>query len=451
MVESLIKYFLHLNFNASIFFDDDEISYKELKNIVSKIRFVPDKKILTRYVILPVSHSHRTVVNILSLWNNKLVPVLFDPGIKSAELNQLQKEYNFAELSDFKKEVSESPLINSLSPDDEAIVIFTSGSSGRPKAVVHTFRSLFSSVVNTNSIIEQTEKDRWMASLPLQHIGGFMIILRALSFGSDLIIPNSVKVNDLKNSIKKFKPTLVSLVSSQLKRFLDDNFSPPDNLRISLIGGGRIDNELLKSAKNKRWHPYKVYGSTETASFVTCLSENMIEEKPDSAGKALPGTKVFIDKESEIYVQSSSLFKKYLNDEIQIREKVENGTYKTGDDGFIDADGYLFITGRKNRMIISGGKNIDPLEVETSLKKINNIDDAFVIGISDDVWGEKVIAVIETKSKLKIEELISELKKILSDYKIPKDFILVEQIPRTELGKIDLIIIEKVIKDHLSK
>ncbi len=305
---------------------------------------------------------------------------------------------------------------------------------------------MFSSIVNGNEIFKHETSDRWLASLPFYHIGGFQIICRALFFGVSLIIPESLQTNHLSQAITEFKPTHASFVSTQLKRLLDNNIKPNSELRCSLIGGGFIDKDLLLDAKKSGLHPVKVYGSSETASFVCALSENDIEEKAVSTGKPVGNNQIRIvdengnecsaQTEGEIIIKSDSLFKYYLSNKSETKDRLKKDSYFTGDLGYIDNDGFLFVTGRKNEMIVTGGKNVNPLEVETAILKYPGIIEAAVFPVDDVEWGEIVCAAIVVSSKIDTNALVSFLKKVLSSYKIPKKFFVEGSLPKTAIDKI---------------
>lgn len=168
-----------------------------------------------------------------------------------------------------------------------SLMLFTSGSTDKPKAVVFTFKNFLNSVVQTNELINASEKDSWLASLPFYHIGGFMIFVRALINGSSLIIPDSLTHTAIANSINEFKPGYISFVSTQLSRMIDENVKPDENLKAVFVGGGPVENNLIISAKEKGWKILKVYGSTETCSMVTALDCRNEIIKIASAGKPL--------------------------------------------------------------------------------------------------------------------------------------------------------------------
>ena len=137
---------------------------------------------------------------------------------------------------------------------------------------MHTFSSLINSIENGNEILNHKENDRWLASLPFYHIGGFQIICRSLFYGCSIILPESLQINHLAEAIKELNPTHLSLVSTQLERLIHLKVTPNESLRVSLIGGGFVDDELMFEADKLGWKPFRVYGSSETASMITAIS-----------------------------------------------------------------------------------------------------------------------------------------------------------------------------------
>jgi acyl-CoA synthetase (AMP-forming)/AMP-acid ligase II len=214
-----------------------------------------------------------------------------------------------------------------------------------------------------------------------------------------------------------------------------------------LIGGGFINQELLHRAKKAGWHPIKVYGSSETASFICALNENDIEKNGDSTGRPVGSNQVkIIDEngadcadqvEGEIVIMSDSLFKLYLNNEPATKEKLKEGYFFTGDIGYTDSNGFVFVTGRKNEMIVTGGKNVNPIEVETAILKYPGVVEAAVFPVDDNEWGEIVCAAILSSKKIDIDDLKSFLKGELSSFKIPKRIAIENSLPKTPLGKIE--------------
>jgi len=361
------------------------------------------------------------------------------------ELNKLFFEDKRVRYFPFEYNTSGSgiePAASSL--QNTALVIFTSGSTGKPKGAVHTFESLINSCLISSNTLDLQQSDKFLLSLPVYHIGGFSIIVRALYAGAAVIIPASGSVADLIYSIEKLRPTHISLVPTQLMRILENDIKPNPELRHLLIGGGPTDDDLILEAYNKGWKVNKVYGSTETAAFVTALDIPDFPNKYQSVGKPLPGVLIKIEKEKpensfgEILISSPSLISRYLFNETETAERFCNGYYLTGDLGYQDDEGFLYIESRRTDLIISGGENINPVEVEEQIKKFPAVKEVCVFGKPDNKWGQICSALIVTNSNAVIT--IDDIKKFLSDklasYKIPKHIFFTEELPRTGLGKI---------------
>lgn len=331
-----------------------------------------------------------------------------------------------------------------FSKDDPAVILFTSGSGGKPKAVLHTFNSLYESVKATDTFAELSEKDIWLASLPLYHIGGFMINIRALLSGAAVAYPETLKYDSIKTSLKLFNPTHISFVSTTLKNLLDDNFVFNKGIINIFLGGGPLDKNLCMQAINKGIPIVKVYGSTETCSMVTALHPSDFKRKPDSVGLPMNKSKIKImnkneDGVGEIVIKSPALFKKYYNDPLSTSDKLKEGEYFTGDFGRLDDEGYLYIESRREDIIITGGENVSVIEVENALKKIDGIKDAYSFAIENENWGQTVNAVVSLKenSNLTEDKIKEKLRTHFTSFKIPKRIFFIDTIPRTELGKVN--------------
>lgn len=410
------------------------------------------------YVPILSENNESFIELVLAVWKIGAIPVPLNTKLLHDEINSIMSEYNFAFIISDKYSYKLLEKINAkvilfdelkskciVSADtlefnnlDEAVIIFTSGSTGSAKGVVHTSTSLINSIENGNEILNHNENDCWLASLPFYHIGGFQIICRSLYYGCSIIIPGSLQTNHLADAIVIYKPTHLSLVSTQLERLIQQKVKPGESLKVSLIGGGFIEDDLIFEADNLGWKPFRVYGSSETASFITAISANEIQTKPQSVGKALKNVEIKISDDSEILIKSNSLFKNYLDNKKETSSKVKNGFYNTGDLGFIDADGYLFIEARRSDLITTGGENVNPIEVEKVLIELPFIKDACVFPKQDKTWGQIVAAAIVSTDPSVNEKTIKEiLKQRLAGYKIPKKFFFVDKLPRTSLGKLE--------------
>jgi O-succinylbenzoic acid--CoA ligase len=442
------------------------ISYKELYNTAKEIfrKSVP-LKAPNKYVPILISNSIEFIVLVIALWENGLVPVPLNIKWTEKEIETVIRKYGFEiclcekisydKVKNLDIEIVLFEQLNSIAVEnfenlrnDEAVVIFTSGSTGFPKGVVHTFTSLRNSIVNGSEILNLCEGDRWLASLPFYHIGGFQIISRALSNGCEIIIPDSLETDYLLDVIEKFNPTHISLVSTQLQRLVEKNCKVSDSVKLTLIGGGFIDDELILKAAEFGWRPLRVYGSSETASFVTAASISDIRKYPKTVGKPIKNVKIKISEDGEILISSNSLFKYYLQNQKETNEKLKGNYYHSGDLGYIE-DVYLFIEARRNDLIVTGGENVNPYEVEQALKKITGIKEVCVLGIEDAQWGHKVCAAITTSKPISLEEIKTAMRNELSAFKIPKEIIILDELPKTSLGKLDRNKLKEIIMSKI--
>ena len=445
---------------TAIIKSDESISYKDLFTQAKQIAFVLSNKGIKKdnYIPLLIEDNFLFIKTVIALWFLGSIPVPLNTKLLDDEINSILDDHDFKFLvtnkkSSFNHSKKELEIIDfnkiTISNDEtqtfsiptlvqEAVVIFTSGSTGRAKGVVHTFSSLINSIENGNEILNHKESDRWLASLPFYHIGGFQIICRSLYYGCSIIVPESLQTKQLADAILNYKPTHLSLVSTQLERLINQKVKPCKELQVSLIGGGFVDDELMFEADELGWKPNRVYGSSETASMVTAISANEIKDKPQSVGKPFKNVEIKISDDSEILIKSNSLFKRYLGDEKETASKLKDEFFHTGDLGFVDDDGYLFIEARRNDLIVSGGENVNPIEVEKALIQIPFIKDACVFPKQDKTWGQIVAAAIVIAESSVEEKTIKEmLKQKLAGYKIPKQFFFVDQLPRTSLGKLE--------------
>ena len=315
-------------------------------------------------------------------------------------------------------------------PDDVCAILLTSGTTGIPKAVQLTYGNFEFSCSNWNGFLQFEPTDQFLCCLPLHHIGGLAVLIRALVYGFSVNLVNEFQAEIVLKTMQNHPVTIISLVPTMLKRILDieNGLETLKTLRYILLGGGPASGALLDTCIKENLSIIKVYGMSETCSSTFGLK--LLDEPSNKfyAGRPFPGTEVWTTNE-EIYISGPMVMKGYVG------EKETNGTHNSHDFGRLDDDNLLFLHIRRKDLIVSGGENINPLEVEECLLKVKGISDAAVIGKVDNEWGQKVVAYI-VSFPIKDELLDRELKKSLSLYKIPKEYIQVPHIPRNELGKI---------------
>lgn len=458
-------------YSSVIVYNGEKISYNELFNSVIKTAAYLNEQRIKQNDIVPLlyENSSEFIVLVLSLWQLGAVPVPLNSKLLSKDLNEqinfinpsiVLKSGEFKNLSTEVKSLTipfnelkdQGDLINpDFDTDKIALILFTSGSSGKPKAVMLTLNNLIQSAVIGNNVLNQTSEDRWLASLPFYHIGGFSIIFRTLFYGASIIIPESLSNKHLAESIINYKPTLASFVSNQLKYLVDEKLIPPEELRTVLLGGGFSDKDLILNAIEKGWNIAKVYGSTETSSFVTFMNSEEVKKKLEASGKVIQPNEIIISEEGEIAVKSPAVMKGYFNNDEETIAKLKNDFYHTGDTGFLDDEGYLFVKAKKNDLIVTGGENVNPVEVENAILSNSKIKDVCVVGVQDEKWGQIVSAAVVLKDNINLsqDELKNYLKKKLASFKIPKRIIFVKDLPKSGLGKIKRLDVKSFFYSNL--
>ncbi|MEE8430220.1 MAG: o-succinylbenzoate--CoA ligase [Candidatus Desulfatibia sp.] len=305
--------------------------------------------------------------------------------------------------------------------NQDATIMFTSGSSAVPKAVLHTFAHHYYSALGANENMPLRPNDRWLLSLPLYHVGGMGILFRCLLSAATVVVPAP---NDMPaTAINRHKATHVSLVPTQLKSLLDetDSEQTPNCLRSVLLGGSLIPHKLIIQAHQKGLKLYTTYGLTETASQVTTTALDDPPEKLFTSGRILAHREIKISKESEILVRGKTCFKGYVEKDRLITPFDAEGWFGTSDLGDIDQDGYLTVTGRRDNMFISGGENIQPEEIEGVLARLPAIEDVMVVPVPSDKYGHRPVAFVKLQGgqKMNPESIISYLEDYLPRFKIP--------------------------------
>lgn len=308
--------------------------------------------------------------------------------------------------------------------DRDATIIFTSGSSCKPKAVLHTLGNHLFSALGSNRNIPVGQGDRWLLSLPLYHVGGLAIIFRIILGGGALAIP--VPGFSLEENIGELQVTHVSMVSTQFYRLLWDcrNDMHLRRLKAVLIGGSVIPDHLIREGIKRGLPIFKSYGSTELASQVTTTHPNDSLEKLCTSGKLLEYRDMQVAKDGEILLKGETLFRDYVEENRIIKAVDEKGWFHSGDLGCLDECGYLHVTGRKDNMFISGGENIQPEEIEENITRIEGIKEAIVVPVKNEEFGFRPVAFLRMahNHQLQLKLIKKWLEDTLPRFKIPVRF-----------------------------
>ncbi|HLZ09029.1 MAG TPA: AMP-binding protein, partial [Chloroflexota bacterium] len=293
------------------------------------------------------------------------------------------------------------------------------------------------------------ENDRWLACLPLFHVGGMSILVRAVVYGIGVVIHESFDPIAVNQAIDEQHVTIVSVVSVMLERMLATRGSRsyPPSLRCVLLGGGPASAQLLFDCAAGNLPVVQTYGLTEAASQVATLAPEDALRKLGSAGKPLFPSELRIERDGiaagsgevgEIVVAGPTISPGYLNQPDETATAFQDGWLHTGDLGYLDGEGFLYVVDRRDDLVISGGENVYPAEVERVLREHPSVDEAVVVGLPDPRWGQGVAAAIQIKveASLTAAEIIDFCRARLAGYKVPTTVRFVDDLPRNAAGKI---------------
>ena len=335
--------------------------------------------------------------------------------------------------------------------DDTAVIAFTSGTSGRPKGVRLTLGNLVASATASAFRLGVAPSDRWLVTIPMFHMGGLSPAIRSPLYGTTLALQREFDAQT--TAARLAGVTGVSLVPTQLKRLLDAGWSPEERLKTVLLGGAPASEGLISRALEMGVPVHPTYGLTETASQVATATRETATEYPDSVGNPLVFTEVtVIDAEGkpvepadsgELVVSGPTVTPGYLDAD---RSEVAFGEYglRTGDIARRDADGRLWIIGRADETVVTGGESVHPAEVVEAIRGHPAVDDAAVVGISDPEWGQRLAALVVPGdiSPAAVEEF---LRGNLPAHKVPKTIKTADELPRTASGTVD----REAVREHL--
>ncbi len=321
-----------------------------------------------------------------------------------------------------------------------ASIMYTSGTTGRPKGVLQTFGNHFYSAVSSALNLGLSSADKWLCVAPIFHISGFSIIMRGLIYGMTVRLVEKFRAEELERILANETVTIMSVVPFMLKKLIQQqnktNTHYNSAFRCMLLGGGTIDRETLEACLQRSIPVVQCYGMTETCSQIVALRSADALLKLGSVGQPLFSTQLKLSKDGEILLKTPALTPGYLNLPDKLPSKMIDGWYRTGDIGHLDKEGYLYIDGRADEMLISGGENIFPQEVEQVYQRYPQINEVAVVGQNDSVWGQVPVAFVVSDRRLSPTKLINYGYEHLARYKVPQHYIFVSELPKNASGKI---------------
>jgi long-chain acyl-CoA synthetase len=354
-----------------------------------------------------------------------------------------------------------SPLSNvDVEPDDTAVVLYTSGTTGRPKGVVLTHRSMVANALSSRSeeMVQQQGRSEeiHLAVLPLAHAYGIVALNVGCLSGATLVMHPRFDPAAVLSAIERYRITTFAGVPAMFVALLnmpDADKYDTSSLQYCVSGSAPLPLQVLQGFEQKFHCPIREgYGLSEASAVLTSTRSNT-ERKPGSVGKPLPGVEIRIVDEhdnplpageaGEIVARGPNIMSSYYNLPEETAKALRNGWLYTGDMGYFDEDGFLYVVERKKDLIIRGGFNIYPRDVEEVLASHPAVVEAAVVGVPSERMGEEVKAFVVTRAPIDAETLMAYCREKLANYKTPSQIEFIEALPRNSVGKIDKKVLRK--------
>ena len=358
-------------------------------------------------------------------------------------------------------------VVRDIKDEDMTILMYTAGTTGRPKGVPMIHNSFGVYVLENVDPASPDVEEKNLLTVPLYHVAGFQALLAAVYGGRTVVMMRQFEVKDWLEAVQREKVNRAMLVPTMLKRVIDHpDFAKYNvsSLRVITYGAAPMPFEVIKKAIEVLPHVrfINAFGQTETASTITTLGpeDHVISGTPEEKEKKLKrlassigrpmadvemkvvdeeGKELPLGETGEFVARGPRVMSGYWKDaEKTAKAFTKDGWLRTGDTGYRDEEGYFYLAGRGDDMIIRGGENISPEEVENVLYSYPKIEEAAVIGIPDPDWGQEPIAIVVIKKgqKATAEEIIEHCRQKLSSFKKPRSVVFVNELPRNPMGKV---------------
>ncbi len=355
------------------------------------------------------------------------------------------------------RRTDENPHVDLQSP---LLIVYTSGTTGQPKGAVLTQNALFYNALNSVHMHDMHSQDRILTVLPMFHVGGLNIqTLPGLYRGATILLHDRFEPQRTMAAIEQDKPSLVILVPAMLQAVLtlpnwQDQLA---SLRSITTGSSVVPHNLIEPFHALGLAVQQVYGLTETAPIAVYQSAAQALQKVGSTGlPALHCDMQLVDNQGDevkageighIRIKGPNVMFEYWGNPQATAKALHNGWFDTGDMGYVDDDGHLVVADRAKDMIISGGENIYPAELENLLHSLDGIESAAVIGREDAKWGEAPVAVVvlEAGAQLDAKAILSAFDGRLARYKHPREVVFMDALPRNVMGKVQKFRLRQMI------
>lgn len=384
-----------------------------------------------------VGHTtFHTIVSLLALLETKTPFVAIHPRWTELERARVLEESKPSHLLDgdaiqVLSQGNTEPLSSAL-----LAVLYTSGTSGRSKGAMLSHDAFVHAAHASEARLGWQEDDRWLLAMPLAHVGGLSIVLRCLRARKTVVLAKSgpFDAHAFIETVNTHRVSIASLVPTQLAHLVNASLEAPSHLRCVLLGGAACPDVVLRRAHALGWKLFTTYGLTEACSQVT-TSISPVLNSYDGSGTPLEGVEVEVREGGRVCIRSPSLMLGWLAKDLP-NPFDEKGFYDTGDLGALDEQGRLHLHARRTDLIVTGGENVYPREVEEAVLALHGMREACVVGVDDDVWGQRV-ALLYVGEERAPEALQEALRGTLASFKIPRIAKRVDALPLNSVGKID--------------
>lgn len=377
-----------------------------------------------------------------------------------------RSDCSLVDLTEIENSVQKSPHTSETNAPkidncgaEPLLLVYTSGTTGDPKGALLSHDAILANARNSQAMHQLTADDNSLVSLPFFHVGGLNILTTpTLYVGGTVTLHRTFDPQKMLQTMVEVQPTRVPIVSAQMPPILGlPGWAQAEfpGIRTVTTGASPVSPSVYASWQKKGVDVLQVYGATETCPIAICTSIGDEAPNIETAGRAAESCKIRIvnndgrdvspGQRGEILISGANVMNGYWRNESATSEVLRDGWYSSGDVGFEDDKGFFYVVDRKRDLIISGGENIFPAEVENMLIEVDSIAEAAVIGRPDDRWGEVPVAIVRlTKGKCLDERaVLSSLDGRLGRYKIPKAVVFVDDFPRNSVGKIQKFVLRE--------